>query len=156
MKKKFLAYYCSIGIMLSILTIAEQAFGALGEPASSVDRDRLSLKAAQRTKSIGKRYSVQELQSASIVVHEFLTPSGDVFAITWNGLARPDLPSLLGSFADEYAQAVKGAPHRFGGRYSQIETSNLVVEKWGRAHNIKGRAYLKALKPPGVNVEEIN
>ena len=156
MKKRLRAYWCYLAIPIAILMMTETALAALGESGDSVDRDRVALKAVQRTTSVSKSYSVQELQTKTIAVREYLTPSGVVFGITWNGLTHPDLTPLLGSFAGEYAAAIRDAPRTYGRRHSQLMTEHIVVEKWGHMRNLRGRAYIKSLVPPGVTVNEIN
>ncbi len=121
-----------------------------------MNKDRVALKAVQRTTSVTKSYSVQELQTQTISVREYLTPSGAVFGIAWTGLTHPDLTPLLGSFAGEYTAAIRDAPRTHGRRHSQLMTEHIVVEKWGHMRNLRGRAYIKSLVPPGVTVNEID
>ena len=156
MKKRLRAHWCYLAIPIAILMTTETALAALGESGDSVDRDRVTLKAVQRTTSVSKSYSVQEFQTKTIAVREYLTPSGVVFGIAWNGLTHPDLTPLLGSFAGEYATALRDAPRTYGRRHSQLMTEHIVVEKWGYMRNLRGRAYIRSLVPPGVTVDEIN
>ena len=47
---------------------------------------------------------------------------------------------------------VGGVP---GHRRLYIRTDRVVVEKWGQMRALQGRAYLPAMIPPGVSLEEI-
>jgi hypothetical protein len=143
-------------MVIAMLMKPEPAQAALGEPVDSVAADRVALKAVQGETVVRSSYSVQELKSNLISLREYLTSSGVVFAITWKGLTHPDLTPLLGSFATEYAEGLRNVPHERGRRSSQIKTEHIVVEKWGHMRNLQGRAYLKALVPPGVKIDEIN
>jgi hypothetical protein len=88
-----------------------------------------------------------------VSVREFATPSGVVFAVAWSGLAMPDLGTLLGvHHADYRAAAKRGAAGR-GPR--RVEAAQVVVETWGHARNLRGRAWLPALLPAGVNVDDL-
>ncbi len=156
MNKRIVSILMRLSVMSVMLMAAHSAVAALGESGDSVDKDRVALKAVQRTTSVSKSYSVQELQTKTIAMREYLTPSGVVFGIAWNGLAHPDLTPLLGSFAGEYAAAIRDAPRTYGRRHSQLVTEHIVVEKWGHMRNLRGRAYIKSLIPPGVTVSEIN
>ena len=100
-------------------------------------------------------YNVHEVISASVTLREYLSPSGVVFGIAWNGLIHPDLTPLLGSYAGEYGEALRQTPRKPGRRRLQVKTNQVVVEKWGHMRNLKGRAYAPALIPPGVSVDEI-
>jgi hypothetical protein len=37
---------------------------------------------------------------------EYVSPSGQVFAVSWQGQAMPDLGQLLGSWADRASQGI--------------------------------------------------
>jgi hypothetical protein len=89
------------------------------------------------------------------VVREYVSTSGVVFGIAWNGLIHPNLTQLLGSYAGEYQEALLQTPRIKGSRHLQVKTSGVVVEKWGHMRNLQGRAYVPSLIPPGVRVDEI-
>jgi hypothetical protein len=100
-------------------------------------------------------YTVHEIRSESTTVREYVTPSGIVFAIAWNGRTHPDLTSLLGSYAGEYKDALQRTLREPGRRSRTVKTDRVVVEKWGHMRNLQGRAYAPALIPPGVSIDEI-
>jgi Protein of unknown function (DUF2844). len=156
MKRIPISFVLCVCMAIATLIKPGLAQAALGEPIDSVATDRVALKAVQSAAAVSSSYSVQELKSNLISVREYLTSSGVVFAIAWKGLTHPDLTPLLGSFAKEYTEGRQNAPHQRGRRRSQLKTEHLVVEKWGHMRNLQGRAYLKALIPPGVKIDEIN
>ena len=121
----------------------------------SVVSDETALVAKRVSKTVRKGYTVQELWSDSVIVREYIATTGVVFAIAWNGLIHPDLTPLLGSYADEYETAMRHASREPGRRHRQVETNRVVVEKWGHMRNLQGRAYVPALIPSGVSVDEI-
>ena len=88
-------------------------------------------------------------------MREFLTPAGTVFAVAWNGLVHPDLTTLLGAYDAEYRDARLQTPRMHGQKSTRVQGSRVVVETWGHMRNLCGRAYLPALLPTGVNVNEI-
>ena len=121
----------------------------------SVVSDETALVAKKVSKTVRNGYTVQELRSDSVTVREYIAPTGVVFAIAWNGLIHPDLTPLLGSYADEYETAMRHASREPGRRHRQVETNRVVVEKWGHMRNLQGRAYVPALIPSGMSVDEI-
>jgi Protein of unknown function (DUF2844) len=127
----------------------------LGEPADSIDSDRAALSAVRRAQNVYKSYTVQEITSDSVSVREYVSTSGIVFGVAWNGLVNPDLTQLLGSYAGEYRDALQRMERTRGRRSLQIKSDGVVVEKWGHMRNLQGRAYAPALLPPGVSVDEI-
>ena len=145
-----------ICLALMTLMLARKAQATLGEAADSVARDGLALSAVTRAAVSRTNYSVQEISTAATSVREYLTPAGVVFAVAWNGLTRPDLTVLLGSYHAEYRSAVGKQPRKQGRRQTQTRTERLVVETWGHMRNLQGRAYLPGLVPEGVSLYEIH
>jgi hypothetical protein len=156
MKRKFCTLFYYIGLSMAALAVAEQAQATLGESADSVASDRKALSAVQRATTAHNGYTVHEFASDATVLREYVSPSGIVFGIAWNGLTYPDLTPLLGSYASEYQAALRQTPRRPGlRRYQTVETDRIVVQKWGHMRNLQGRAYAPALIPPGVSIDEI-
>jgi len=120
-----------------------------------VESDRRALSAAQRSLEVRDGYTVQELRSDAVDIREYVSPSGVVFGIAWNGLTHPDLTQLLGSYSSEFQNAMKKTPRTPGHRRLQVKTDRIVVERWGHMRDLRGRAYIPALIPPGVDVDGI-
>ena len=133
----------------------QQAGATLGGSADSVSTDRKALSAVRGATTVQQGYTVQEITSDATKVREYVSPGGVVFAIAWNGFMPPDLTTLLGSYAAEYQQALQNTPHQMGVRHHHVQGKRVVVEKWGHMRNLQGRAYVPALVPPGVSLDEI-
>jgi len=155
MKRRLRALFICIGLSAVILVATQQVQATLGESADSIMSDRKALSAVQRAPAVRSGYTVHEIASASTVVREYISPSGIVFGIAWNGLIHPDLAQLLGTYAGEYREALRQIPRQPGRRRLQVKTNSVVVEKWGHMRNLQGRAYVPALVPPGVRIDEI-
>jgi hypothetical protein len=155
--------------LTAVLLIASPpARATLGEAEATVERDRQALAmdrrpvvAATAVASSSSAASVaavagvtvHELRSSTVSVREFATPSGLVFAVAWSGMTMPDLGTLLGvHHADYRAAAKRGAAGR-GPR--RVEAAQVVVETWGHARNLRGRAWLPALLPAGVKLDDL-
>jgi nitroreductase len=100
-------------------------------------------------------YSVHEIQSGGVTVREYVSSSGLVFGLAWNGRVHPELGALLGSYKAEYQDGLKASPRKKGQRAHAVRGARVVVEKWGHMRNLKGRAYDPALLPAGVKADEI-
>jgi hypothetical protein len=155
MKKIIYAFIFSLCLPVAFLAGAPRAEAVLGETAQSIENDQKVLSGQRHSASVRNGYTVHEIDSGSTVVREYISPSGIVFAVAWNGLTHPDLTQLLGSYAGEYQEAFKRTAPKHGQRRIQIKTNRIVVEKWGHMRNLQGRAYVQELIPAGVNIEKI-
>ena len=155
MGKRLFAIFVVLGLSAAIFATAQWAQATLGESADSIESDRNALSAVRRATTGRNGYTVQEIDSDSTVVREYISPTGVVFGIAWNGLIHPDLTQLLGSYSSEYQEALRQTPRKYGRRSLRVKTKRLVVEKWGHMRNLQGRAYAPSLVPQGVSIDEI-
>lgn len=154
MKTRFF-YMIFLGLFLTVFATAVQVQATLGESVDSVASDQKALSATHRTAKTSKTYTIHEMRTETLTVREYVSPSGVVFGIAWNGLTHPDLTPLLGSHHNEYQKAIGHANRQPGHRHVTVKTEGVVVEKWGHMRNLQGRAYAPALIPQGVSVDEI-
>ena len=145
-----------LGLSLVALVTAQQVQATLGESVDSVAADQSAFSAVKHASTVRNGYSVHEFALDGTVVREYVSSSGIVFGIAWNGLTYPDLTPLLGSYATEYQAALRQTPGRPGlRRHQTVKTDRIVVQKWGHMRNLQGRAYAPDLIPPGVSIDEI-
>lgn len=137
----------------------QSASAALGDTEASVSDDSVKLKATLRvaaaaTNRAAGRYAVHELQiPAGTTIREFVSTSGVVFAVAWQGPFKPDMRLLLGRFFDTYNSAQR-SPDSTRSRL-QIEHPDLVVHAGGHMRSFAGLAYAPQLLPAGVSAEEL-
>jgi hypothetical protein len=133
--------------------MAVPSFAALGDDESSVPADQAHMQATARSIP-GSLYSVQELKTPSgTTVRQFVSGSGTIFAVSWEG-AAPDLQQLLGRYFDEFVTCVKAQP-AIRGRGTHLDTGDLVIETGGHMRFVVGHAYLRSKVPQGVAGNEI-
>jgi hypothetical protein len=142
-------------VIVVLLASGQSAQAFLGGKADSVRTDQQAFKAVQRATTALNGYTVEEVVYEATSVREFVSPAGVVFAIAWNGYVHPELTQLLGSYWDEYSTAQLKALRKSGSRRLKLATDNIVVEKWGHMRNLHGRAYVPALVPEGLSIDEI-
>ncbi|HEX6821774.1 MAG TPA: DUF2844 domain-containing protein [Candidatus Sulfotelmatobacter sp.] len=130
------------------------AFGVLGEDVSSVQADRVHSNASMRV-TAAHNYTIHELRSATgVVVREYASASGKIFAVSWQGPTLPDLQQLLGSYFEEFQKAAQ-LQSRPGHSPLLIEHPGFVVELGGHMRSFVGRAYLADQMPSEVSKQEI-
>ena len=154
MKTRFF-YMIFLGLFLTVFATAVQVRATIGESVDSVASDQKALSATRRTAKTSTAYTVHEIRTETMTVREYVSLSGVVFGIAWNGLTHPDLTPLLGSYISEYQKALIHGRRQPGRRHVTVKTDGIVVEKWGHMRNLQGRAYAPALIPQGVSVDEI-
>ncbi|GFO69942.1 hypothetical protein GMLC_35210 [Geomonas limicola] len=144
-----------LACMTAVLAGTGPALATLGQKSDSVARDRRALAATQKSASSTAAYTIQELALDSTTIREYLNASGIVFAIAWKGMIHPDFDTILGNYANEYWTAKRATERKHGRKGLRIVTPRVVVETWGHMRDLQGRAYLPAMLPEGVNVDEI-
>jgi hypothetical protein len=142
-------------LVLAAVAGSAPAWAALGEPAASLANDEAALEAARKPAQSLGAYRVERLETTTHAVREYVTPSGTVFAVAWEGVSHPDLTVLLGSYADPYRQEVARLGASPGRRGRRIEKGGAVVETWGHQRALHGRAWVPALLPPGVTPDDV-
>lgn len=140
------------GISLAAALGGAPAYAALGEGAASVESDRVQVHASVRQVS-HPAYTVHELTNGmNGLVREYLSPAGQVFAVSWHGPTMPNLQQILGIHFAKLASV----QHQPGVRsHLAVQTNNLVFESSGHVRSFHGRAYLADALPAGVTTDEI-
>jgi hypothetical protein len=97
-------------------------------------------------------YSVaEEVRPDGSRIRRYLTPNGQVFAIGWKTLYKPNLASLLGASFPDFERAASNAAQRGGiQRQFRMGESDLVLQSTGHLHVFSGLAYKPSLLPAGV------
>lgn len=149
---KTLAVVCT-GIFVFLLPGISMA--TLGEQVSSSAKNLSSLKVAVSAKLSTEKYSVREYEENGNTVREYADSSGLVFAVGWNGISKPDLQALFGSYYNEYLESLKAIPKQYGVKSISMKTAKMVIRRGGRMRDQRGFAYVPSLLPEGVNVEEL-
>lgn len=101
-------------------------------------------------------YAVQEMQApGGTVVHEYVSPEGKVFAVSWHGQFPPPMQQILGMYFQQYSAALQALPKHYGHRPLDIQQPGLVVQTSGHMRAHSGRAYIPGLLPQGITVDQI-
>ena len=140
----------------TMLVMTLPAFAGLGEAASSVPADQAHMQGSLRTTQT-EAYTVQEIKAATgTVVREYVSTSGKVFAVAWQGPWPPDMRQILAGYFEQYQKAAQPqANSRAGRRPLLIEQPGFVVQSGGHMRSFAGRAYIPEMLPQGVSAEEI-
>ena len=145
-----------LGIALATVVAGSilPAFAGLGGDAASVDADIAKMKGQARATPVAG-YTMSEITLPSgTVVHEFVSAEGKVFAVSWKGMAVPDLSQTLGTYFAEYKAAATATPHASHHNMT-VQQPDLVVRTGGHMRNWYGQAYVLSLLPPNFSLDDI-
>jgi Protein of unknown function (DUF2844) len=145
-----------VGMALAGTLNPSSVFGSLGGDVTSVEADRGKMEATMQTTST-QLYTVHEMHTTNnVTVREFVSPTGKVFGVAWQGASRPDMKQLLGAYFDQYTQGVQKQKAKPVGRAPLlIEQPGFVLQMSGHMRALAGRAYIPQLVPAGMQIEEL-
>jgi hypothetical protein len=133
--------------------MAAPAWAHLGGDVTSVQADTAALRAQIRSTAT-VQYDVHEISNDGLVVHEYTTRQGQVFAVTWQGPFKPDLRQLLGPYFATFQSAA--AQQRAGThRVFALARPDLIMVSTGHLLAFRGMAYIPSLVPQGVSVQQL-
>ncbi len=130
---------------------AADARATLGGDAASVAANQQNLGATRQIQPLASGQRHELALPSGIVVREYVSSSGAVYAITWRGPRMPNLRELLGPyFAQLSSGSSQGGHHRMS-----LTGTDLVVRSSGHGHTFAGRAWVPSLVPPGVALDTL-
>jgi hypothetical protein len=142
--------------LFALLLLPFPALAALGGDVTTVQADQAKMQGSLRTSS-NNAYTLHEIQSsAGVAVKEYVSTSGKVFAVTWQGPFHPDLRQLLGTYFDQFEQAEQAQrAQRSGHGPVLIQQAGLVIQISGHMRAFVGKAYVPQMLPAGIHAEDI-
>ena len=147
--KVTIAFLC----VLMVLAIPMHSMAALGGDVDSVEADRAQLRGTARIAQM-TTHSVHEIRTEKgVMLKEYVSPAGQVFAVSWKGPANPDLRQVMGNYYDQFQRAVR-ARTQVRGPIS-IHEPGLVVQMSGTMRAHFGRAYVPQMVPAQLSAESI-
>jgi hypothetical protein len=146
-----------LAVVVATLAAPTKAHAELGGDESSVTTDRAHMQAALLRINRSSGFAVHEMQSATgTLVREYVSSSGRVFAVAWQGPWIPDLQQLLGAYFTRYQEAAaRERQVRRGRGPLSVQTPDFVVETSGRPRAFTGRAFLPDQIPSGVQTDTL-
>lgn len=143
-------------LLSSSLLLGAPAQAALGGSVDSVAADASALRGQLRSTGFVD-YDMHQISGGELVVNEYANRSGQVFAITWHGPVPPNLQQLLGTYFPRFQSAAAAAHQANPGihRVFRLEQSDLVIRQAGHLRAFGGIAYLPALVPSDVSIDQL-
>jgi hypothetical protein len=143
--------FLSIGLFA--LACSPAAHAVLGGDASTLQADRMQMKATAPVASSKLSYTVHEMTTGNgVTVREYVA-DGKVFGVAWRGPRVPNLKQLMGPYFDTYVTEA-GAKHS-GHTHLAFRRPELVVRASGHMRAFSGTAYVPGMLPAGVAENDI-
>ncbi|MCE7528026.1 DUF2844 domain-containing protein [Polynucleobacter sp. IMCC 30228] len=135
-------------IFLLVLPMVSQA--ELGGNLASINLEQKTF-GSTLTSSPQTGYTIYSQNiNPGLVIKEYLTNNGNVFAVTWKGPNLPNFQVVLGSYYSNYLTALQNNP-----RAIFFQDDNIVIESGGVMGGYVGRAYLPKQFPAGMTSANI-
>lgn len=139
-----------VALACALVLISAAAQAHLGGNEASVQADAAAWQ-APTVAARGARFAVfTQTTPEGVKVRQFLSPTGLVFAVAWDGPVLPDMERLLGTHFPLYQNALQQRK-----RSVRVDTPTLALESGGMMRAFVGRAYLPDQLPAGVTAADI-
>ena len=125
-----------------------------GRPAHAVLGEEIAA-APRATVTRGPYTLTERVTDSAVMVREYADASGVVFAVAWEGPARPDLQTLLGRYFEAFAAAVANRAGGTGRRDLNVSTDEMLVQMGAHLRSHRGRVVLRTRVPEGASIAEI-
>ena len=148
-------WFLAVVAITALMGFSLPASASLGGRASTVESDRAQMNASHQVTQ-HDTYEVHEIQApGGTVVDEYVSAAGTVFAVAWHGQFPPPMQQILGTYFEQYSNALQARPRMYGHRPVNIQEQGLVVQAGGHMRAHFGRAYDPNLLPQGFVVDQI-
>ncbi len=142
-------------VLIALLFAPALAYAGLGDQESSIEKDRQAVGAPSSAVQDKHVFKIHEMTAHSARIREFTNGSGKIFAISWRGVADPNLEPLLGSYYQEFQNARKNQKISHGRKPLSIKTANLVYQKSGHMRDLHSLVYLNGQLPAGIEPKDL-
>ncbi|MGZ3774319.1 MAG: DUF2844 domain-containing protein [Pseudobdellovibrionaceae bacterium] len=137
-------------VLFSNITLATPLGKNVNDSSAKAKVSTQSLKVISKVSSLGAAYSIRETTDDIRTLKEFVREDGVVFAVSWQGLGRPDFSEIFGDYYSEYSRELKSQMKGRHRNRMQVNASGIVVTNSGHGSFMQGLAYIPNLLPVGM------
>jgi Protein of unknown function (DUF2844) len=155
MKLRFSFVYL---FLAGVFLLGSKAQANLGGGIETIEKDRSEFSGERREEAENhEAYAIHQIVNHNTVIREYVSQeTGKVFAISWAGRAQPPLQGLLGNYSKDLKK-ILDAPQRrlFRSAHRVLSNKNLILERSGHLGSMSGKAFVPALAPANVGINEV-
>lgn len=144
-----------LAVIIFFLGWPSLVFASLGDHESSIDKDQEQIAGRQKAVTPKGNFKIHEMTAHGHRVREFVNSKGLVFAVSWQGVADPDLSVLMGNYYQELQTARANQKLAHGRKPLVIKSENFTYAKSGHPRNLHTIVYLNGQLPEGVRAEDL-
>lgn len=127
------------------------SYGELGGDVTSIFSEQKKFNSQLSSTQQGEFIVYTQTLTSGIILQEYLSRNGTVFAVTWSGPALPNLQIVLGSYFKEYLAAIKESQ-----RSISINTDSVIIQSSGMMGSFQGFGFLPKQAPIGFTSNNLN
>ena len=141
-------------LILAIFILSPLAYAEVGGNGSAVEGLASSMNFSHRISKRTANFTVHEMKISGTTFREYEGADGKVFAASGEGLSRPDMNVVLGTYFSEYKAAVDGVlknRRTRNRRNANLKTANLNIKFNGHHPNFKWSVFAPSLAPSKIS-----
>ena len=137
-------------LLLANTGVSHAALGGFPEQFNTEDTKVLS----SVSSTVSNYVARDTMLSTGTRVREYISGSGVVFAVTWEGPVLPDLKALLGTYFDTMVAESAKSP-KAGRSPMTVDRPDVVINSGGHMRAFEGSAWLPAQFPAGFTAGNV-
>ena len=135
-------FYLAVGLLL--LPCVSQA--ELGGNVASIFSEQKEFNSQLTNKQQSGFVIYTQTLPSGLILQEYISGAGNIFAVTWSGPALPNLQILLGNYFKDYLTALQESR-----RSIYLNNENIIIQSSGMMGAFQGFAYLLKQAPAGFS-----
>lgn len=138
-------------LMLGGLLLPCTSQAALGGNLASIYSEQKEFSSQLSNTQQGSITIYTQTLPSGMVLQEYLSSNGTIFAVTWSGPALPNLQILLGTYFKDYLVAIKESR-----RSVYLKNENVIIQSSGMMGAFQGFAFLPKEAPTGFTPNNLS
>jgi hypothetical protein len=141
----------ALAFSFSLLGVAGRAHATLGGDIASVLANQTHLAATRQVEKLAQGERHELTLPSGIVVRQYISAAGAVYAVTWRGPHTPDLREILGTYFPQLEN--RDAYRPLGHHRLWMDGADFAIRSMGHRGSFSGRAWVPSKVPAGINLD---
>jgi hypothetical protein len=138
-------------LALGSLMLPATSSAELGGNTDSIFSEQKVFNSQLSNTQLGGVFIYTHTLPSGIMIQEYLSSNGVVFAVTWSGPVLPNFQILLGNYFKDYLTAIKESR-----RSVYLNNENVIIQSSGMMGAFQGFAFLTKQAPTGFTPNNLS